>query len=132
MIIDASCVERINSKEAYIHDDILEELCFKRVEKELVLTILKQDRVENKRYKIKFLHVIGFEATSCDFWGASPYILDFEYMEENEKTIIPKMFEKESADYPFCTLNNREKYIEIIITFISGDKLKIACESIII
>ena len=72
--------------------------------------------------------------TSCDFWGFSPYILDFEYIEEyNDNTIIQKLFnKKDNNHYPFCSLNDREKYIETIITFTSGDQLIIACESIII
>lgn len=71
--------------------------------------------------------------TSCDFWGSSPHILDFEYVEKSDNTIIAQLLKKRDNDaYPFCTLTNREKYIEIMITFVSGDQLKIACESIII
>lgn len=39
MIIDASNGKIINSKEMYIHDDILEEFCFNRTEKKLHLSI---------------------------------------------------------------------------------------------
>ena len=131
MIIDASNGKIINSKEVYIHDDILEEFCFNRTERNLHLTILKEEEFNNKRYSIDYLHVIGFEMTSCDFWGSSPHILDFEYVENN--TIIPKLFErKDNNDYPFCPLNDHEKYMETIITFASGDQLIVACENIII
>ena len=131
MIINVWNGKIINSKEVYIHDDILEELYFYRVEKKLHLSILKE--LNNKRISIDFLNVIGFEMTSCDFWGSSPYILDFEYVEGRDNTIIPKLFyKKDNNDYPFCPLNDREKYIETIITFTSGDKLIVACESIII
>ncbi len=71
--------------------------------------------------------------TSCDFWDRSPRILDFEYVEKDNAIIISKVFEmKNSNDYPFCTLDIQEEYIETIITFISGDRLTIACKSIII
>lgn len=133
MIIDASNGKIINSKKVYIHDDILEKLCFHRAEKRLHLSILKDEESDCNRFSIDFLHVIGFEMTSCDFWGSSPYILDFEYVEKSNTTIIPQLFEiKKNDDDPCCPLNDREKYIETIITFTSGDRLRIACESIII
>lgn len=133
MIIDTSNGKIINSKEVYIHDDILEEFCFNRTEKKLHLLILKVEEFGSKRFSIDFLHVIGFEMTSCDFWGSSPHILDFEYVEKNDNVIIPKLFEiKDNNDCTFCTLNNREEYIETKITFSSGDQLIIACKSIII
>ena len=133
MIIDASNGKIINSKEVYIHDDILEEFCFNRTEKKLHLSILKFEGFGSKRFSIDFLHVIGFEMTSCDFWGSSPHILDFEYVEKNDNVIIPKLFEiKDSNDCTYCTLNNQEEYIETKITFSSGDQLIIACKSIII
>lgn len=133
MIIDTSNGKIINSEEVYIHDDILEEFCFDRAEKKLHLSIIKEEGGDRIRSSIDFVHVIGFEMTSCDFWGASPHILDFEYVEKNDNTIIPKLFEiKDNNGYQFCALNDREKYIETIITFVSGDRLIIACGSIII
>ncbi len=132
MIIDASNGKIINSKKVYIHDDILEELCFFRTEKRLHLSIL-DEKSDCNSFSIDFLQVIGFEMTSCDFWGSSPYILDFEYVEKSNTTVIPQLFEiKKNDDDPCCPLNDREKYIETIITFKSGDRLRIACESIMI
>lgn len=133
MIINVLNGEIINSKEVNIHDNILEGFCFNRIEKKLHLSILKEEKHNNKRFSIDFLHVIGFEMTSCDFWGASPYILDFEYVEYNDNTLISKLFDKkDNNDYPFCPLNDREEYIETIITLTSGDQLIIACKSITI
>lgn len=133
MIINASNGKIINSKEVYIHDDILEELCFNRAEKKLHLLILKDCKFDDERFSIDFLNVIGFEMTSCDFWGISPHILDFEYVEKNDNTIIPKLFKiKDTNDYEYSTLKDREIYFETVITFTSGDKLRIACEKIII
>ncbi len=132
MRIDASNGKIIDSKEVYIHDDILNELCFYRQEKRLKLIIRKFED-QNDMFTIEFINVIGFEMTSCDFWGPSRRILDFEYIEKDDNTIIPKLFEiKDNNDYSSCTLNDREKYIESVITFISGDQLRIACEEIVI
>ena len=70
--------------------------------------------------------------TSCDFWGHSPHILDFEYMESENRLIIPKLFDKEKL-YPGCSrLTKQEEYIETLITFSSGDQLRIACQEIVI
>ena len=131
MIINISNGELINSKKIYIHDDVFEELCFHRMKKKLHLSIYNESN--KKRRSIVFLNVIGFEMTSCDFWGASPHILDFEYVEEFDNIIIPKLFEqKKHMDCPFCSLLDQEKYFETIITFTSGDWLRIACESIVL
>ena len=132
MRIDASNGKIIDSKEVYIHDDILNELCFYRQEKRLKLIIRKFED-QNDIFTIEFINVIGFEMTSCDFWGPSRRILDFEYIEKDDNTIIPKLFEiKDNNDYSSCTLSDQEKYIESVITFISGDQLRIACEEIVI
>lgn len=133
MIIDVTNGEIINSNVVYIHDSILEEFYFNRTEKKLHLSILKEEGSCNKRFPIDFLYVIGFEMTCCDFWGTSPYIFDFEYVDHKDNTIIPKLFKKkENNDYPFCSLDDQEKYFETIITFTSGDQLIIACKNIII
>ena len=119
-------------KDVYIHDDVLEELYFERRERRLQLFNSKCGEKDLK-YSIDFQHVIGFEMTACDFWGCSPRILDFEYVEHDDRFIIPKLFKiKEEHDCPDSFLDDQEKYIETVITFISGDRLTIACENIII
>lgn len=133
MIINASNGEIINSKDIYIHDDILEGLYFNRAEKKLHLSILKDCKSDDIRFFIDFFDVIEFKMTSCDFWGRSPHILDFEYIEPSENTMIPKLFKKkEINNFTSCSLDDPQKYIETVITFISGDQLLVACKSIVI
>ncbi len=130
MKIDKTNGSIINTREVYIHDDILENFSFDREEKRLHLVLL--DERENKRISMEFQHVIAFEMTSCDFWGGSPYIFDFEYIEENDRTIIPKIFEwREMNNDLACTLENSENYIETKMTFVSGDHLIVACKRIV-
>lgn len=132
MIIDASNGEIINTRAVCIHDDILEEFCFNREEKKLHLTIIKAE-TDDKRVSIDFLHVIGFLMTSCDFWGCSPHIFDFEYVKHNDNVIIPKLFQKkDNDDCLICSLKEQEKYIETKMIFTSGDELIVACESVVI
>lgn len=59
----------INSRDVYIHDDIFERMIFHRDKKILHLSLAKIWPVEYK-YSIDFFQVIGFEMTSCNFWGA--------------------------------------------------------------
>lgn len=121
----------IDTKEVYIHDDILDELRFYRLEKRIKL-IIEKELDETRKYVIEFINVIGFECTSCDFWGHSPHILDFEYVEPKDRIIVPKMFKKDNFYHGNSILTKQENYIESLITFISGDQFRIACEEIVI
>lgn len=131
MIIDSTCGEVINSKDVYYHDDILESLSFNQENKELHLSILSA--MEKYKGTIDFFGVIGFEMTSCDFWGSSSYICDFAYISSDESILTDKLIEKakspENAPY---RLKEREKYIETVMTFISGDTLRVSCEKIVL
>lgn len=132
MIIDITCGKVINSKDVYIHDDIVEMICFSRKEKKLHLSILKQG-IDEQKATIDFLQVIGFEMTACDFWGRSPHVFDFEYIPTSEQILIPKLFEKKGDNnFPYCSLKDRDKYLETLITFTSGDQLRVACEEIVL
>lgn len=129
MIINASNGQVINSRDVYLHDDILENMTFRRDEKILHLSLAKTWPVEYE-YSIDFSYVIGFEMTACDFWGADLRILDFEYVSKG--TLISKLFLQRKEDYSHCTLKEPMDYIETVLTFVSGDTLRIACEEIII
>lgn len=129
MIINASNGRVINSRDVYLHDDILENMTFRRDEKILHLSLAKTWPVEYG-YSFDFFGVIGFEMTSCDFWGADSRILDFEYVPKG--TLIPRLYLQRKEEYSHCALKEREDYIETVLTFVSGDTLRIACEEIII
>lgn len=132
MRIDESNGIILNSKEVYIHDDFFNQLKFERSKKNLYLSITKRG-IQGKDFIIEFVNVVGFELTSCDFWGTSPYILDFEYVEHCDRSILPKLFEeKKHISDSGCSLTDIKNYIESVITFKSGDRLIIACEYIIL
>ena len=128
---DNQFIERTNNqfKKIYLHDDILENLIFHRNSKNLHLSLSKSWPTQEE-YTIDFLQVIGFEMTSCDFWGASPHILDFEYVENGR--LISKLFSKRTEYDSFCALKQQKDYIETVLTFISGDTLTVACEEVVI
>lgn len=129
MKIDISNADIINSKMVYIHDDTLSTLVFNRNHKEIILNL---EDCNCNEYKIKFNNVIGFFMTSCDFWGESPRIFDFQLVDKDNNIIIPKMFELNNRyNYEGSSLDNDGDYIEIVITFVSGDELQVACKYIL-
>ena len=112
--------------EIYIHDSVLDDLRFDRREKHLHLQITDTYPCP-KRRSIDFFEVIGFEMSACNYWGPSERILDFEYIDE-EKTLIPRLVEKRKNDrWPDFDAADPSKYIELLITFVSGDTLRVAC-----
>ena len=130
MRIDKSNATIINSKSIYIHDDKLSLLQFDR-DKNILTMVLKQIWPIKFEYTIEFINVIGFEMTSCDFWGRSECILDFEYVEFEKQTIIPKLAKKWlSVEKDKDNAWLLENQFETIITFSSGDTLIISCEHI--
>lgn len=131
MKIDKSNISILNSKVFSVHDDIFHSLAFDRASGVLTL-FLQKDNGDNFTYKINCINVIGFAITSCDFWGRSPHILDFEYAEYCDCKLLPKIYEMQKGPIsPQCKLTLKKDYIEIIITFTSGDKLNAACEYIV-
>lgn len=133
MIIDVNNGKIINSKEVYLHDDFLDDMRFNFLEKKLHLSVL-YFRDRSHRYSVDFLDVIGFEMSSCDFWGGSLRILDFEYVPPESQVLVPRLFNKKQEggeSFAFCKMKSRENYLETLMTFASGDQLRVACENII-
>ena len=132
MLIYESNGEIINSRDIYIHDDVFKQMVFEHSNKELKVVIRKPENMQVEQ-KISFVNVVGFEMTSCDFWGKSSHILDFEYVPQDKRTLLPKLHSLNkncSSNKSLCILTNGVDYIETIITFVSGDKLTVACEFI--
>lgn len=125
MKIDKSNCKIINSKEIYIHDAIFNDVVFNYQKKALYVFI------QNKNKIIEFHNVIGFDMTSCDYWGDDPFVFDWEYNDNFH--LVEDLFVKNESNFNCSRLNNKKKedFIETIITLSSGDKLIIACEYII-
>ena len=133
MIITNSMGYLINSKEVYVHDDTLQQVVFNRCNRTLELFISKHNNEESSTYVIKFAKTVGFEMTSCNYWGESSHILDFEYLERTHNVLLPRLYSRNCGEFaPFCELSSDKDYIETLMTFSSGDQLRIVCEYIII
>lgn len=123
MRIDKSNCKIINSKKNYIHDAIFDDVVFNYQKKVLYVSI------QNKSKIIEFYNVIGFNMTACDYWGEDPFVFDWEYNDNFH--LVEDLFVKKESNSNHSRLNNKEDFIETIITLSSGDKLIIACEYII-
>lgn len=124
----------INSKNFYIHDDWFEKITYELDDNRngtINLYLDKYGIIEHEYY-IQFINVIGFEATSCAFWGKSSNVFYMEYMSTDEQTLLPKLYEikKQQKKPEICKPLDNKNYIETTIYFKSGDKLTIVCEEI--
>lgn len=131
MKLDITNGNLINSKDIDIHDWIFKEIGFNYKEKKMCVC-LQNPQSNIKEEIIEFVNVIGFNMTSSDFWGKSPHVLDWEYVEKDEQVLINGLFEKKNFhQYMYSSLNDDINYIESNITLSSGDLLMVACEYIL-
>ena len=131
-----------NEKYIYIHDDMLREMSFDRMEKKMYLLFAScgnslgekkfctQNGLRLKdNYQIIFGNVAGFCMSSCDFWGPDDRAAELSFKERDAFKIIPELIKrgKQFDDDELETTANQ--YMELEILFISGDILTIACQS---
>ena len=128
MIFDTTNADRIYSKETYLHDDMFHNLTFDRETCKLVVQCFSD---EKGFYEIIFHDVIGFEMSSCDYWGPSPHISCFYAVDDNKCILIPKL-QREQKKYftPNDTPIDNKHYIEVELELISGDCLRVACKTV--
>lgn len=120
-----------NTREANIHDSIVLTIQYDYYHN-TILFESKDDWGRNVIYSLLFNNVIGFEMMSCDFWGKSPHVFDWGCEEKTDQYLINRLFaEKNTHNYMYSRLEDKDKYIEAVIDFTSGDKLRVACEYII-
>ena len=130
MRIDAFNYTAIDS-DVYIHDFLFEDMQYNYIQNKITIRLINETSPERKEI-IEFYNVIGFDMVACDFWGTSPYVLDWESIEkENQKLVKKFLAEKQNNNYEYARICAESEYVESIITFISGDRLTIACEYIL-
>lgn len=130
MKIDIYNANIINTKHVNIHDFIFEKLEFIYSEKNIYITLSTFDS-EKQSTIIVFCNVVGINMVSCDFWGRSLHVLDWEFVDGNKKWLTNNLYEtKECHKYVNSTLDKPENYIETIMTLSSGDVLTIVCQYI--
>ena len=126
MRIDYSNKEVIDSKDIYVHDAV-----FTGFNYDYENNIIEFEVIEyyyKKHFKFKFGNVFGFEMLSCDFWGHSPHINVWYTSDTNDLSTKMKDIQREKKWE--LRLKDTNKWVESIISFISGDTLTIVCEYI--
>ena len=126
--------ELIISRKIHLHDYIMTQLTFDRIKNEMMIHLISDGCTPYPKV-LKFFNVVGFEMSSCDFWGSSPHIFDFEYVCHDKRSVLPSLH-RLGQEYgtidPFCKILDTLDYIETRFTFSSGDRLNIACEYIVV
>ena len=121
----------INTRDVYLHDDIIEQINYDCDTKQLTFLVTKA--VMNFTYKICFFDVAGFEASACDYWGGGGFgILDF-HLEVENCTLLSKLLSKTKnlpVEYERCRGLRNGKFFEVKFVFFSGDTLRIVEKSI--
>ncbi len=126
MRIDYSNKGIIDSKDIYVHDAV-----FTGFNYDYENNIIEFEAIEyyyKKHFKFKFCNVLGFEMLSCDFWGRSPHINVWYTSDTNDLSTKMKDIQREKKWE--LRLKDTNKWVESIISFISGDTLTIVCEYI--
>ena len=111
-----------------IHDKECLGWVFSYNNKELTLKLF--DEQTNIRWIIVFFNVLVHEVITCDTWGASPYIYNWSYVNDNDQTKhnrINYMNKEDESIIIYSTDKN-----EFVITFASGDTMKILCDKVLI
>lgn len=131
MKIDNKNKQIINTGKVSMHDDIITNFTFNRMKRILELKI-KDGWNNHKEGKIEFINVIGFEMSSCNYWGQSSRVSGIYCNSIEEYKLIPRLFKTkyDNPSWKYNELLNEEDYIEVLVEFISGDTLTIACEYI--
>ena len=120
----------INSKSICIHDYIVIGLVYKYSDDKIKLYL--KEPISNVNYEIEFDNVLGFKAITCDFWGSSPHVLDWEVQPKEEHEIVKEICEKQlQYRYTESKWNPNKEYIESVITLSSGDIFSFVCEQIL-
>lgn len=124
-------IDTLNKNEELpnIHDSAFYGFSYRENDKTLLVEL--SNHYMNKFFKIQFHNVLVLNCEMCQFWGKSPYVFDWN-IDENEiliKNIMEKQKNNESKFW--CSiLRTPKEYIQINITFTSGDTIDIVCEFI--
>lgn len=119
--------ETIKQAKFSLHDARLDSFTFDHILRSLTIEVLWP--FETEMAKIVFTGVIGFCMTCCDFWGKSERISCFCPVRDDDRRLVSDLFQiKNSTENEYSSLRAEEEYLEMIIEFISGDSMRIACE----
>lgn len=115
-----------------LHDTIFNGFRFDYSSKSLHLVLYKPSS-QTEGFTFNFVNVIGLDATFCDFWGASPHVLSCDPISTHSNSLTQRLYnEKIIHNYDDARISSLDQFIETSFMFISGDRLTISSEYIII
>ena len=127
MLFDRKNALTLKQEAFSLHDACFNSFTFDRTSRTLITEVLLP--FEDGKVKIVFNGVIGMQMTCCDFWGKSERIACFCPVRDNDRRLVADLFRiKNSTENECSSLKNEEEYLEMIVEFISGDSMRIACE----
>lgn len=114
----------------FVHDMQCHAVNFAYENKTLLLLLLGE-REEDASLEIRFHGVLGYEMTSCDFWGPSPHVFGWRLILDEERVLLPRYLAEAGAHgLDQTSIRKDQEYMEIEVEFTSGDSLKVLCCSI--
>lgn len=115
--------------ELYLHDSIF--LNFNFDYEHRMIKISYKNHEEQKLYELTFRQVVAFQAQTCCFWGPSSRIYHAWIDEDPVYFESLLRIQAENAEkYSSSNLDRGLSYISIVLQLISGDDIRITCESI--
>ena len=131
MTITSKNADIINSADFYIHDDVLVTVAFDRAKSMLTAEMIR-NAPNRPHYFIYFKNTVGLSISDCAFWGRSPYVLDFEYVTDQECKLLLQIKDQMKGLSPSksCKLLADQSFFETRMVFVSGDTLEVICEAI--
>ncbi len=129
MIITPENAEILNSRDFYIHDDVLLSIAYDRAAS-ILTAEMKKDGAEGDPYSICFRNVAGMYLSDCGFLGRSPHVLDFIYVEDGGPLLAHLKDQRKEPPAGTCKLRGDEVFMEVRMVFTSGDVLEVVCGSI--
>jgi len=115
MRIDYSNCDIIN-KTICFHDNILDAFNYDYNAEKIALIL--HDDISQKRIKMVFNYVIGFDMVACAFWGKSPHILDWECSSINNHLF--GRLKREQEDNKYDNMIWETAFFEVMFTFTWG------------
>lgn len=111
-----------------LHDSVYIKSQYDYSEKNLILYL--EPYFDDGYGKIVFCNVIAYEAETCEFWGKSDRVNAMGYIEEEKSVLIKKVFEKATQKHFSLLIKSKECYMELLVELISGDYIRVLCESV--
>ena len=129
MIITPENASILNSRDFYIHDDVLLRLAYDRAVS-ILTAEMNKDGAERDPYSICFRNVAGMYLSDCGFWGRSPHVLDFIYVEDGGPLLARLREQRKEPPVGTCKRLGDGALMEVRMVFTSGDVLEVVCGSI--